>query len=137
MELPLKGQQQQSNSQLEMKFKMDPNTPPFVPSLPTPLKMPEDQNNAESKETLKQLMTLQAKQMDRSSMLIKQQNIGHLPAKELPVFTGAAFDCLVFVIAFDSIISTNVLSNRDTLYIFFYLCKCPVEQRQMERLQVH
>ena len=108
-----------------MKFKMDPNTPPFVPSLPTTLKMPEDQNNAENKETLKQLMTLQGKQMDRSSMLIKQQNIGHLPAKELPVFTGDAFDCLVLVIAFDSIISTNVLSNRDTLYIFFISANVP------------
>ena len=108
---------QEPESQLpEMKFKLDPSTPPFVPSFPALSKTPEGQNTVENKETLRELMTLQEKQTELSSMLIQQQRISHLPAKEPPFFTGDAFDYPAFVTAFDSIISANVLSNRDRLY---------------------
>ena len=108
---------QEPDSQLlEMKFKLDPSTPPFVPSFPVPLKTLEGQNTVENKETLRQLLTRQEKQTELSSLLIQQQTISHLPAKEPPFFTGDAFDYPAFVTAFDSIISANVSSNRDRLY---------------------
>ena len=100
----------------ESKVKMDPNATPFVPSFPAPSQIPESQNNVENNVTLKELETLQEKQTELSSMLIKQHKTSHLPAKEPPVFTGDVFDYPAFITAFDSVISNNVPSNRDKLY---------------------
>ena len=65
---------------------------------------------------MKELVTLHAKQAELSTLLVQQQRASQLPAKEPPVFTGDAFDYPAFTSAFDSIISSNVQSNRDRLY---------------------
>ena len=49
-------------------------------------------------------------------MLVKQNQLNHLPVKEPPVFSSDPFDYPAFTTAFDSIISANVPSNKDRLY---------------------
>lgn len=51
-----------------------------------------------------------------SSLIINQQKISSLPVKEPPVFSGDYFEYPAFVTAFDSIICSNVPSNKDRLY---------------------
>lgn len=65
---------------------------------------------------LREIVHLQAKQTELSSLIINQQRINHLPVKEPPVFSGDAFEYPAFVTAFDSIIAANVPSDRDRLY---------------------
>ena len=57
-----------------------------------------------TQETLKELISLQAKQTELGSLLIQQQRKLNLPSKEPPVFSGNAFDYPAFTTAFDSII---------------------------------
>ena len=66
--------------------------------------------------TLRELINLQTKQAELSSLLVQQQKRNSLPAKEPPVFSGNSFDYPAFITAFDSIISENVQSNKDRLY---------------------
>ena len=66
--------------------------------------------------TLQEIVSLQAKQAELSSLIINQQKISNLPIKEPPVFSGDYFEYPAFVTAFDSIICSNVPSNRDRLY---------------------
>ena len=61
-------------------------------------------------------VTLQAKQTELSSLIINQQKITKLPVKEPPVFSGDYFEYPAFVTAFESIICSNVPSNKDRLY---------------------
>ena len=56
------------------------------------------------------------KQAELSSLIINQQKISSLPVKEPPVFSGDYFEYPAFVTAFDSIICSNVPSNKDRLY---------------------
>ena len=74
------------------------------PILPT-LSVQEDNTNNPCREspnlpteTLKELISLQAKQTELSSLLIQQKKV-HLPAKEPPVFSGNAFDYPAFTTA--------------------------------------
>ena len=66
--------------------------------------------------TLQEIVSLQAKQAELSSLIINQQKISNLPIKEPPVFSGDYFEYPAFITAFDSIICSNVPSNRDRLY---------------------
>ena len=65
---------------------------------------------------IQELVSLQSKQTELSSLLINQQKISHLQVKEPPVFSGDYFEYQAFTTAFDSIISRNVPSDRDRLY---------------------
>ena len=106
----------ESKIERENKLKMDAHPPQFIPKA-EPAKTPEvnllDHNRSDA---LKELITLHAKQAELSTLLVQQQRASQLPAKEPPVFTGDAFDYPAFTSAFDSIISSNVQSNRDRLY---------------------
>ena len=64
----------------------------------------------------KEIVSLQAKQAELSSLIINQQKVSNLPVKEPPVFSGDYFEYPAFATAFDSIICSNVPSNRDRLY---------------------
>ena len=67
-------------------------------------------------EPLRQLINLQTEQAELSSLLVEQQKQNILPAKELHVFSGNAFDYSAFMTAFYSIFSENLSSNKDRLY---------------------
>ena len=66
--------------------------------------------------TIREIVNLQAKQAELSSMIISQQKFTHLPVKEPPIFSGDPFEYPAFITAFDSIISANVPSHRDRLF---------------------
>ena len=105
------------------------NSPPKVPSqqqknsvanqeikaADSPIVLPICQQSP-TQETLKELISLQAKQTELGSLLIRQQRKLNLPSKEPPVFSGNALDYPAFTTAFDSIICENVPSNKDRLY---------------------
>ncbi|KAK3724970.1 hypothetical protein QZH41_005872 [Actinostola sp. cb2023] len=100
----------------------DPLMPPFVPVVTKvtknePLDLAISQSQpSEVNLALKEIVNLQAKQTELSSLIINQQRAIHLPVKEPPVFSGDPFDFPAFVTAFDSIISANVSSDKDRLY---------------------
>ena len=101
----------------DIKQESDPiGFQPFLPTQPIQDHNTNDPCHESPKETLKELISLQAKQTELSSLLIQQQKRINLPAKEPPVFSGNAFDYPAFTTAFDSIISENVPSNKDRLY---------------------
>ena len=56
------------------------------------------------------------KQAELSSLIINQQKISSLLVKELPVFSRDYFEYPAFMTTFDSIICSNVPSNKDRLY---------------------
>ena len=56
------------------------------------------------------------KQAELSSLTINQQKISSLLVKELPVFSRDYFEYPAFMTTFDSIICSNVPSNKDRLY---------------------
>ena len=100
--------------------KVNPDSPPFVP-----LTIPDVQpaNNATNSGqcsdinlALSQLINLQAQQTQLGSMLISQQKTFHLPVKEPLTFSGDPFEYPAFVTAFDSIIASNVATERDKLF---------------------
>ena len=125
-------------------IKLDPTASPFIPQLPQDSPQESrDENPAIKKESdqidtrprnqtlimqeqntndschgspLNELISLQAKQTELSSLLINQQKRINLPTKEPPVFSRNAFDYPVFITAFDSIISENIPSNKDRLF---------------------
>ena len=67
-----------------------------------------------------QLIEIQKNQMELTTVLADQQRFHHLPVKEPPIFNGNPYEYFSFVSAFDSIISDNVISDKDRLY---YLAK--------------
>ena len=73
----------------------------------------EDQTNEIQEATLRDFVSLQAKQAE---LIVDQQRMTCLPAQEPPVFNGNYFDYPVFISAFDSIISRRVTSDKDKLY---------------------
>ena len=113
------------NIKRERSFSVNPYAPAFVPSthLTPSLKplreervfTPRLQENGVN-TTLQEIVSLQAKQAELSSLIINQEKISNLPVKEPPVFSGDYFEYPAFVTAFDSIICSNVPSNRDRLY---------------------
>ena len=104
---------------------MDPNVPPFVPSnlpesseilRPQPFFSSSQYISPDISATMREIVNLQAKQAELSSMIINQQKTTHLPVKEPPIFSGDPFEYPAFITAFDSIISANVPSDRDRLF---------------------
>ena len=91
-----------------------PTWPAFEPSITKSAITPHFQDSGVN-TTFQQILSLQAKQTELSSLIINQQKINHLPVNEPPVFSGDYFEYPAFVTAFDSIISNNVPSNRDQL----------------------
>ena len=67
-----------------------------------------------------QLSKIQKKQTELTALLANQQRSYRLPAKEPPIFNGNSHEHFLFFSAFDSIISDNVVSDKDRLY---YLAK--------------
>ncbi|XP_078382421.1 uncharacterized protein LOC144665122 [Oculina patagonica] len=125
-ELSVKGVKQElkpdvsdQNIKQERSFTPNPLAPAFVstPSLEPlrPNSAPHFQNS-DVNTALQELVTLQAKQTELSSLIINQQKITNLPVKEPPVFSGDYFEYPAFVAAFESIICSNVPSNKDRLY---------------------
>ena len=121
----LKPDLRDQNIRRERSFSANPYAPEFVPaSYSSPSFEPPraehsftprfEQNGANT--TLQEIVSLQAKQAELSSLIINQQKISNLPVKEPPVFSGDYFEYPAFATAFDSIICSNVPSNRDRLY---------------------
>ena len=52
---------------------------------------------------MREIVNLQAKQAELSSIIINQQKTTHLPIKEPPIFSGDPFEYPAFITAFDSI----------------------------------
>ena len=102
-----------------VKSEMDPNSPPFVPkNSPEALCTQTSTQNCELSNAnlaLNQLINLQARQTELSSLLINQQKTFH-SVKEPPTFSGDSFEYPAFVTAFDSIIAANVPSEKDKLF---------------------
>ena len=113
------------NTKEERSFSVNPYAPAFVPrNYPPPPLEPlrpihvsaqQFQSN-DANTTLQEIVSLQTKQTELSTLIVNQQKMSHLPVKEPPVFSGDYFEYPAFVTAFDSIISSNVPSNRDRLY---------------------
>ena len=117
----LKTDLSQENIIRERSFSVNPHAAPFVPrSHPAPPFEPLSSRpvlqRSDVNTAIQELVSLQAKQTELSSLIINQQKISHLPVKEPPVFSGDYFEYPAFTTAFDSIISRNVPSDRDRLY---------------------
>ena len=102
---------------IERDFPMDPNVSRFVPSnlpespeilRPEPFFSSSQYVSPDISATIREIVNLQAKQAELSSMIINQQKTTHLPVKEPPIFSGDPFEYPAFISAFDSIISANV-----------------------------
>ena len=116
------------NTKEERSLSVNPYAPAFVPrNYPPPPLEPlrpihvsaqQFQSN-DVNTTLQEIVSLQAKQTELSTLIVNQQKMSHLPVKEPPVFSGDYFEYPAFVTAFDSIISSNVPSNRDRLYFLY------------------
>ena len=66
--------------------------------------------------TLKQIVSLQAKQAELSALTVNQQRSSTLSSQEPPVFKGSYFDYPSFIAAFDAMIKKKVGSGKDKLY---------------------
>ena len=121
-------EERQDEIKQETTIKLEPSVPSLVPKLrlyepqDTRVKESFDKKPAvavqidENAATFRELLSLQEKHTELRSMLVKQNELNHLPVKEPPVFSGDPFDYPAFTTAFDSIISANVPSNKDRLY---------------------
>ena len=105
--------QQRENFAVQLEI----NSANSQPVLPVPTTIYRESS---TQETLRELINLRVKQAELSLLLVGQQKRNGLPAKEPPVFSGNAFDDPAFTTAFDSIISGNVQSNRDRLFLDKY-----------------
>ena len=121
----LKPDLRDQNIKRERSFSANPYAPAFVPnSYSTPPFEPLGAEHGLTPRlqengvniTLHEIVSLQAKQAELSSLIINQQKTSNLPVKEPPVFSRDYFEYPAFVTAFDSIICSNVPSNRDRLY---------------------
>ena len=109
----------------ERDFPMDAMVLSFIPSnlpespdilRPEPFFSSSQYVSPDISATMREIVNLQAKQAELSSMIINQQKTTHLPVKEPPIFSGDPFEYPAFITAFDSIISANVPSDRDRLF---------------------
>lgn len=100
--------------------KFNPDASPFEPrsSNPTVLQQtpPPEEDMSVCDATLKEIVSLQAKQTELSTLIVNQQRASMLPSQEPPVFNGSYFDYLAFVGAFDTMIANKVDSGKDKLY---------------------
>ena len=101
-----------------------PEALPFAPLTP-PIREAANQDNNFAPErgeptpqdaTLKQIVSLQAKQAELSALIVNQQRASTLPSQEPPVFNGSYFDYPTFIAAFDAMIDKKVDSEKDKLY---------------------
>ena len=125
VEQELKPDISDENIKQERSFKANPYAPPLVPGsylMPpfepwkaNPVFTPQFQENGIN-TTLPKIVSLQVKQAELSSLIINQQKISSLLVKELPVFSRDYFEYPAFMTTFDSIICSNVPSNKDRLY---------------------
>ena len=69
-----------------------------------------------SEVVLQEIIKLQAKQTELSSLIAEQQRISSLPVQEPPTFSGSYFDYPVFMRAFETIIEARALADRERLY---------------------
>ena len=76
----------------------------------------KDQTNEMQETTLRDLVTLQAKQAELSALIVDQQRKSCIPAQELPLFNANYFDYPAFISAFDAIISRRMASDKVKLY---------------------
>ena len=109
----------------ERDFPMDAMVLSFIPSnlpespdilRPEPFFSSSQYVSPDISATMREIVNLQAKQAELSSMIINQQKTTHLPVKEPPIFSGDPFEYPAFITAFDSTISANVPSDRDRLF---------------------
>ena len=102
----------------QISKELNPNTQPFVPKQIPAFNASQNQPypSFDIGATLSHLVSLQAKQTELSSLLINQQKAVHLPVKEPPVFSGDSFEYPAFITAFDSIIASNVHTDKDRLF---------------------
>ena len=104
-----------------VKSKRNPKSSPFVlKASPEAFRTQTSTQNCEqfsnTNLALNQLISLQARQTELSSLLINQQKTFHLPVKERPTFSGDTFEYPAFATAFDSI-TANVSTKKDKLLI--------------------
>ena len=95
-----------------------PLTPPIRPAASRVNNFaPErDEPTTHQEATLKQIVSLQAKQAELSALIVNQQRASTLPSQEPPVFKGSYFDYPTFIAAFDAMIEKKVDSEKDKLY---------------------
>ena len=72
-----------------------------------------DKPTTHQEATLKQIVSLQAKQAELSALIVNQQRAR---SQEPPVFKGSYFDYPTFIAAFDAMIEKKVDSEKDKLY---------------------
>ena len=65
---------------------------------------------------IRELINLQEKQTELSTLIANQQKISSLPVQEPPVFNGNVLDYPAFIQAFEAIIENKVDSNKDKLF---------------------
>jgi len=95
-----------------------PKEQPLEPQEIEPQAPREIRAQDENATIFKELLSLQEKESELSSMLVKQNQLNNLPVKEPPVFSGDPLVYPAFITAFDSTISQNVSSNMDRLYFW-------------------
>ena len=95
-----------------------PLTPPIRPaaSRVNNFAPKRDEPTTHQEATLKQIVSLQAKQAELSALIVNQQRASTLPSQEPPVFKGSYFDYPTFIAAFDAMIEKKVDSEKDKLY---------------------
>ena len=102
-----------------------PEALPFAPLTPPITEAASQVNNfaperdepiTHQEATLKQIVSLQAKQAELSALIVNQQRASTLPSQEPPVFKGSYFDYPTFIAAFDAMIEKKVDSEKDKLY---------------------
>ena len=69
-----------------------------------------------SEVALQEIVKLQVKQTEISSLIAEQQRISSLPIQEPPTFGGSFFDYPVFMRAFETIIEGRVAADKERLY---------------------
>ncbi|XP_068697473.1 uncharacterized protein [Montipora foliosa] len=119
-----KSSQNPTNSPMQgVNNKVNPDSPPFVPLTIPDVHSEQPANNATNSGqysdinlALSQIISLQVQQTQLRSMLINQQKTHHLPVKEPVTFSGDPFEYPVFVTSFDSIVASNVATERDKLF---------------------
>ena len=87
---------------------------PFTP--PSFKSEQERQSPGPSEVTFQEIVKLQTRQTELSTLIAEQQRISSLPVQEPPTFSGNYFDYPIFMRAFETIIETRVTADKERLY---------------------
>ena len=87
---------------------------PVTPSLSYPQQVHYAPNPSEVE--LQEIVKLQVKQTELSSVIAEQQRISSLPVQEPPTFGGSFFDYPIFTRAFKTVIEGRVSADKERLY---------------------